>query len=289
MKVVQVFAQEARIDREFDAINLDYRQANARAITADASLYSIVEAVGSIAVAGLLWHGGNRIAGGTLTFGVLVAFVEYLGKFFAPIRDLSTKYTVMQQAMAAAERVFSLLDTQAPDAPVIPADGLPTASPLITLDHVTFGYRADRPVLHDVSLEIAARRDGRHRGRDRGRQVDDHQALAAPLRSAGGAIRDRGRRRADARPARAAAADRRRQPGRLHVLGDAAGQHRARRRAARRRQDPLGRRARRRHPRAGHSPRGARRQSRSSAAPTSRRASGSSSPSRGRWPATPRS
>ncbi len=157
MKVVQAFAQEARVDGEFDAINLDYRRANARAITADAALYSIVEAVGAIAVAGLLWHGGNRIAGGTLTFGVLVAFVEYLGKFFAPIRDLSTKYTVMQQAMAAAERVFTLLDTVEPDAPRVAAATAPTpGSPLIQLDHVTFGYRADRPVLDDVSLSIAA-------------------------------------------------------------------------------------------------------------------------------------
>ncbi len=159
IKVVQAFAQEARIDREFDAINVDYRQANARAITADAALYSIVEAVGSIAVAALLWHGGSRIARGTLTFGVLVAFVEYLGKFFGPIRDLSTKYTVMQQAMAAAERVFSLLDTREPDAEVAPARDAappPAAAPFIALEHATFGYRADRPVLHDVSLAIAA-------------------------------------------------------------------------------------------------------------------------------------
>jgi len=158
MKVVQAFAQESRVDREFDAINLDYRHANARAITADAALYSIVEAVGAIAVAGLLWHGGNRIAGGTLTFGVLVAFVEYLGKFFAPIRDLSTKYTVMQQAMAAAERVFTLLDTKEPDAPRAAESSAapPGSSPLIELDHVTFGYRAGRPVLDDVSLSIAA-------------------------------------------------------------------------------------------------------------------------------------
>jgi ATP-binding cassette subfamily B multidrug efflux pump len=170
MKVVQAFAQEARVDGEFDAINLDYRRANARAITADAALYSIVEAVGAIAVAGLLWHGGYRIAGGTLTFGVLVAFVEYLGKFFAPIRDLSTKYTVMQQAMAAAERVFTLLDTTDVDCPTRPTD-LPArprapaeaallpdeaGSPLIELDHVSFGYRADRQVLDDVSLSIAA-------------------------------------------------------------------------------------------------------------------------------------
>jgi ATP-binding cassette subfamily B protein len=157
MKIVQLFAQEKKVGEEFDAINVDYRRANARAITADAALYSIVEAVGSVAVAGLLWHGGGRIAHGTLTFGVLVAFIEYLTKFFGPIRDLSTKYTVMQQAMAAAERVFTLLDTEEPDAPPVAAVGATVpGAPLISLDGVAFGYRPDRPVLSGVSLSIAA-------------------------------------------------------------------------------------------------------------------------------------
>jgi ATP-binding cassette subfamily B multidrug efflux pump len=162
MKVVQAFAREQRVAARFDEINLDYRRANARAIGADAALYSIIEAVGSIAIAGLIWHGGGRIAAGTLTFGVLVAFIEYLTKFFGPIRDLSAKYTIMQQAMAAAERVFGLLDTHEPDAPVrVPGAGVsaqtiaPThVGPLIELDHVTFGYRPERPVLDDVSLSI---------------------------------------------------------------------------------------------------------------------------------------
>jgi len=159
MKVVQAFAQEVTVARAFDGITVDSRRANARAIAADAALYSIVEAVGSIAVAGLLWHGGVRIAAGTLTLGVLVAFVEYLAKFFAPIRDLSTKYTVMQQAMAAAERVFTLLDTVEPDAPpaAARAAAAPAADPaLVSLEHVSFGYRSDRPVLSDVSLSIRA-------------------------------------------------------------------------------------------------------------------------------------
>jgi ATP-binding cassette subfamily B protein len=155
MKVVQAFAQERKVDAEFDVINVDYRRANTRAIRADAALYSIVEAVGSVAVAGLLWHGGGRIAAGTLTFGVMVAFIEYLAKFFAPIRDLSTKYTVMQQAMAAAERVFTLLDTQEPDCAVAPAAApAATPAPLVELDGVSFGYRPDVPVLNDVSLAI---------------------------------------------------------------------------------------------------------------------------------------
>jgi ATP-binding cassette subfamily B multidrug efflux pump len=171
MKVVQAFAQEQRVAARFDEINLDYRRANARAIGADAALYSIIEAVASIAIAGLLWHGGGRIAAGTLTFGVLVAFIEYLTKFFGPIRDLSAKYTIMQQAMAAAERVFGLLDTHEPDAPArapaaegsAPPPSVPCAgggaggaAPLIDLDHVTFGYRPGRPVLDDVSLSIQA-------------------------------------------------------------------------------------------------------------------------------------
>jgi ATP-binding cassette subfamily B multidrug efflux pump len=163
MKVVQAFAQERRVAARFDEINLDYRRANSRAIRADAALYSIIEAVASIAIAGLLWHGGGRIAAGTLTFGVLVAFIEYLTKFFGPIRDLSAKYTIMQQAMAAAERVFGLLDTVEPDAPAraapiatATATAMAAAPPLIEIDDVTFGYRAGNPVLDHVSLAIRA-------------------------------------------------------------------------------------------------------------------------------------
>jgi len=159
IKVVQSFAQERRVAAEFTEVNQGYRQANARAIAADAALYSVVEAVASIAVASLLWRGGARIAAGGLSFGVLVQFVEYLGKFFAPLRDLSAKITVMQQAMTAAERVFGILDTQELDrapAPAPPTLVEPAAGPAAAVEfrHVTFGYRLDRPVLRDLSLSI---------------------------------------------------------------------------------------------------------------------------------------
>jgi ATP-binding cassette subfamily B multidrug efflux pump len=158
IKVVQAFAQEGRAADEFDVINRAYRRANASAIAADAALYAVVEAVGSIAIAALLWHGGARIASGAVTFGVLVQFIEYLGKFFSPLRDLSAKYTVMQQAMAAAERVFALLDTKDLDATKRDGVGVATVAPnvpAVELDHVTFGYRADTPILRDLSLTIA--------------------------------------------------------------------------------------------------------------------------------------
>jgi len=161
MKVVQAFARERRVSAEFTRVNEEYRQANARAIAADAALYSVVEAVASIAVASLLWHGGGRIAMGALSFGILVQFIEYLGKFFAPLRDLSAKLTVSQQAMAAAERVFAILDrTDLDGGPAATAADaarpVPVAvSAAVELRHVTFGYRPDNPILRDLSLTIA--------------------------------------------------------------------------------------------------------------------------------------
>jgi len=166
MKVVQAFARERRVSAEFTQVNEEYRQANARAIAADAALYSVVEAVASVAVASLLWHGGGRIALGALSFGILVQFIEYLGKFFAPLRDLSAKLTVSQQAMAAAERVFAILDRTDLDGSPATSAGKPSpaivSSPspspslaAVELRHVTFGYRSDNPILRDLSLTIA--------------------------------------------------------------------------------------------------------------------------------------
>src|SRR5262249_50804751 len=133
------------------------------AIKADAGVYALVEMVGAVAIAALLWASARRIGHGTLTIGVLVAFIAYVERFFAPIRDLSTKYTIMQSAMAAAERIFGLLDTDELDAPpgaLAPQDEPALAAenasetPAIDLDHVQFSYRPDDPVLEDVSFRV---------------------------------------------------------------------------------------------------------------------------------------
>ena len=69
-----------------------------------------MEALSSVAVGLIIWYGGGEILRGVLTFGALVAFIQYMEKFFSPIRDLSAKYSIMQGAMAALERIFGLLD-----------------------------------------------------------------------------------------------------------------------------------------------------------------------------------
>jgi len=111
MSVIQLFAREARERETFAQLSGSLRAGQFRSTFYDASLYATVEALGAAAVALLLWYGGGQVVTGALTFGGLVAFLEYTGRFFLPIRDLGAKYTVMQAAMVSAERIFGLLDT----------------------------------------------------------------------------------------------------------------------------------------------------------------------------------
>jgi ATP-binding cassette subfamily B multidrug efflux pump len=158
MAVIQLFVREQQTFRQFDQHNDAHRAANHWSNVYEASLYSMVEAVSSISFALIVWYGGHRILGGALAFGTLVAFIEYVQKFFIPLRDFSSKYAVMQSAMSAAERVFELLD-QVPAirntaAPYVPAGRRPKGR--IEFDHVWFAYRHDDFVLRDVSFTITS-------------------------------------------------------------------------------------------------------------------------------------
>ncbi len=164
MMVIQLFCREREERRAFEALNADYRRAQFRSTAYDASLYAVVEAIGSAAVALLLWYGGGQIWDGVLTFGGLVAFIEYTNRFFLPIRDLGAKYAVMQAAMASSERIFGLLDLE-PDikpgtgparagAPERAApDGAP---PAVEFQNVWFAYEGEEWVLTDCSFRVAA-------------------------------------------------------------------------------------------------------------------------------------
>ena len=110
-----------------------------------------------MALALLLWHGGLRVLEGTLTVGVLAAFIQLTRRFFQPLQDLSEKFNILQAAMASSERVFALLDTQVaidnPSRLIFP--GSETATGRITFDHVWFAYNDEDWVLRDVSFEVA--------------------------------------------------------------------------------------------------------------------------------------
>jgi ATP-binding cassette, subfamily B, multidrug efflux pump len=152
--VLQLFNGEARSRREFESINRDHMEAYKDAITAYGWFYPIAEFLGMLALALLLAYGGFRVRGGAIQIGVVVAFFQYGLRFFRPIQDLSEKYNIMQSAMAAAERVFKLLDTPALiQSPAKPAD-VPRSSAAIEFDRVWFAYKDEDWVLNDVSFRI---------------------------------------------------------------------------------------------------------------------------------------
>jgi ATP-binding cassette subfamily B protein len=156
MAVIQLFSREEKTFREFDALNSDHRDAYHLSNLYEAALYSMVEAAGSVSVALLLWYGGGEVLHGAIGIGTVVAFKEYIHRFFVPLRDFSQKYAVMQSAMSSAERIFHLLDTPAtienPSKPVIPK---PFRGEVVFED-VWFHYKPDTPVLKGVSFRIEA-------------------------------------------------------------------------------------------------------------------------------------
>lgn len=110
MKIVQLFNRETEELRRFREINDAHRQAQIKTVFYFALFWPAVQLVSDTALGLMLWVGGLRALEGTLTLGVLIAFIQYVRQFFEPIRNLSDQYNMLQSAMAGAERIFGLLD-----------------------------------------------------------------------------------------------------------------------------------------------------------------------------------
>ena len=154
MSVIQLFAREEKTFHEFEVLNADHRDAYHLSNLYEAALYSMVEAAGAVSVGLLLWYGGGEVLQGIIGIGTLVAFKEYIHRFFVPLREFSQKYAVMQSAMASAERIFQLLDTpvdiQSPRNAQVPK---PFRGEVV-FDDVWFHYQSGDPVLKGVSFRI---------------------------------------------------------------------------------------------------------------------------------------
>lgn len=155
--VTQLFNGEDRSRAHFERLSDEYMQANIRSVLIFAIFIPSVNLLATIGTAGLLWGGGNGVLAGWASLGTLAAFIQYLERAFQPIRNLAERYTVLQSAMASAERIFTVLDTQAevrdPDRP------RPLPKPVrgeIALHNVVFGYDPAEPVLRGITLHIPA-------------------------------------------------------------------------------------------------------------------------------------
>src|SRR5829696_2149278 len=115
MRIVQLFGREALEAERFGELNRGHLQANLNSITYYAIYFPAIEVLTSIALASLIVAGAHRVEVGSLTVGTVAAFLQLVRRFFQPLQDLSDKFNTLQQAMAASERIFALLDTPAVD------------------------------------------------------------------------------------------------------------------------------------------------------------------------------
>ncbi|MBV9670641.1 MAG: ABC transporter ATP-binding protein [Acidobacteriales bacterium] len=140
MMVLQLFNREHKAYLKFEEVNRQHMDAYKDAIFAYALYYPVVEILSSTAIALILWFGGLRVLAGSVTIGIVVAFIQYAQRFFRPIQDLSEKYNILQGAMASSERVFKLLDTPAEIVSPTPAK-TPSGPGRIELRNVWFAYK----------------------------------------------------------------------------------------------------------------------------------------------------
>ena len=156
MTTMQLFAREPRSLLQFDQRNTRYLGANLRSIFYFSLFSPMIEVCGSLALAVIIWHGGGQILQNALTYGTLVAFIQYSQRFFWPIRELSEKYTIFQNAMASSERIFDLMDTQPTILSPTPAKEVSALNGEIEFRNVWFAYNAEDYVLRDVSFKVKA-------------------------------------------------------------------------------------------------------------------------------------
>ena len=145
MSTVQVFNREDENFKRFDEINIENKDEQMRSLIYNAIYFPSIEFFSAIAVGVIIWYGGGRAIMGGIQLGVLVAFIQYVQRFFQPVRDFAEKYNIMQASMASSERIFKLLDTHEdipnPQKPIILKD----VKGEIEFDNVWFSYNPPPP------------------------------------------------------------------------------------------------------------------------------------------------
>ena len=155
IRVVKAFGQEEREQERFDVQARSKAEATVRVATWEGLFSLWVEIATGIGIATVLWYGGWRVLAGELTTGEVLVFMQYLATLYMPLRRLSRLTTVVQKAAASADRVYDIFRL-APEVPEAPgATVVNRARGGIAFRGVTFGYRADQPVLRNIELEMA--------------------------------------------------------------------------------------------------------------------------------------
>ncbi len=152
--IVQLFGRQNSSRQTFENLSEGFLQKSLSQIKLFGTFMPLTEFMSSAAVAIILWYGGGEVLQKHLTLGELVAFISYMRLFFQPLRELSQKYSVVQSAMASAERIFQLLDTKSDINQRSQPERLQKITGRLEFNNIGFGYQPEDPILHNVSLSL---------------------------------------------------------------------------------------------------------------------------------------
>lgn len=157
MQIVHIFSREEEELKRFNQINERLRGANLKSVLYYSVFFPVVEIISALALALLVWYGAGKVLEGTISFGVLVAFIMYLSMFFRPIRLIADQFNVLQMGMVSAERIFKLIDTNE----VIPEPEIAdkpyfeeNEAVAISFKGINFAYNEPEWVLQDINLDV---------------------------------------------------------------------------------------------------------------------------------------
>jgi len=154
MKEIQSQSREGQTREEFQQINRSNMEANVQAGQIMSAFWPAVQVFTAVGNFLVLWFGGAAVMMGELSVGVLFGFMSYMSRFFMPIQDLSAFWNETQSALAAAERVFGIMDTSITVTDSLDAVKLPRIEGRIAYEDLTFGYEPGQTVLNEINLVI---------------------------------------------------------------------------------------------------------------------------------------
>ena len=156
LKIIQLFGRQEDNYRAYVSLSEGYAKRTLAQIKLFGTFMPLTEFMSSLAIALIVWYGGGEIIRQELTLGELVAFLSYMRLFFQPLRELSQKYSIVQSALASAERVFELFDTRIYISSPENSMALSGINGAIKFDNVSFGYEKGELILHDINFDISA-------------------------------------------------------------------------------------------------------------------------------------
>jgi len=159
IREIQSFTRERDMMEDFKTANLENFQANLQATKVWGSFFPTIQLIQTLGTGIVILYGGWLAFNGMLgpmeeAIGTLITFIMYVGMFFGPIFDLANFYNTVQSSLAAAERIFRILDIEPEIKDDVDAVEIPRIEGEIEFRDVTFGYRPENPVLHDVSFHV---------------------------------------------------------------------------------------------------------------------------------------